>query len=206
MPNKSIFRILFALACVAAMLSGCAGVDAKPTEANFQEPTVALSYGEVSHYWGWWYYSKKIEPTTGTKGDYGAPLDLSFVFDVTNPNPYPIQLESLKFTVAFEEFDLNTVQSMDTQWIPPGKTNQVRVHAMFDGRQSLLSLLVTGGFKLEEKGMGTGAGAGLKQLGEWWTKIPEFGFDIFLKEGAAVFSADGQTKVVPFSAKYPNAE
>ena len=206
MPNTSKFRILFALVCIAAMVAGCAGTKTKPTEANFQEPTIELSYGEVSHYWGWWYYSKKIEPTAGTAGDYGAPLDLAFVFDVTNPNPYPIQLESLKFTVAFEEFDLNTVQSMDTQWIPAGKTNQVRVHAMFDGRQSLLSLLVTGGFKLEEKGMGTGAGAGLKQLEEWWTKIPEFDFDIFLKEGAAVFTADGQTKVVPFSAKYPSAE
>ncbi len=206
MPNKSMFRILFALVCIAALLAGCAGKETKPTEANFQEPTIELSYGEVAHYWGWWYYAKKIEPTAGTAGDYGAPLDLAFVFDVTNPNPYPIQLESLKFTVAFEEFDLNTVQSMDTQWIPAGKTNQVRVHAMFDGRQSLLSLLVTGGFKLEEKGMGTGAGAGLKQLGEWWTEIPEFGFDIFLKEGAAVFTADGQTKVVPFSAKYPSAE
>jgi len=52
-------------------------------------------------------------------------------------------MESLKFTVAFEEFDLNTVSSTDTMWIPAGKTNQVRVHAHFDVRQSLLSLLVT---------------------------------------------------------------
>ena len=75
---------------------------------------------------------------------------------------------------------------------------------MFDGRQSLLSLLVTGGFKLQEKGMGTGAGAALKQLGKWWTEIPEFAFPIYVKEGAAVFSTEcGITKVVPFNFKFP---
>jgi hypothetical protein len=74
---------------------------------------------------------------------------------------------------------------------------------MFDGRQSLLSLLVTGGFKLQEKGMGTGAGAALKQLGQWWTEIPEFGFDIFIKEGSAIFTGGDTTKVVPFNAQYP---
>jgi hypothetical protein len=126
------------------------------------------------------------------------------VFNVENPNPYPVMMESLSFTVAFEEFDLNTVSSMETQWIPAGKTNQVRVHAMFDGRQSLLSLLVTGGFKLEEKGMGTGAGAALKQLGTWWEGIPNFSFPIHVKGGSAIFKADGLTKVGSFAATYPS--
>ncbi len=170
----------------------------------FAKPIVSLNYVEVSHYWGWWYFSNNIKPTAGDAGKYGAPLDLSFIFDVKNPNSYPINLESLNFTVAFEDFDLNTVSSTDNQWIPAGKTNQVRVHAMFDGQQSLLSLLVTGGFKLEEKGMGTGAGAGLKQLGLWWNAIPEFGFPIYVKEGSAVFSKDdGETNVVGFNAVYP---
>ena len=187
----------------ASLIWGCAGTSTKPDESHFKEPVVTLSHAEVENYWGWWYFAKSIEPTAGEAGDYGAPLNLAFIFDMENPNPFPVRLDSLKFTVAFEEFDLNTVQSIDTQWIPPGKTNQIRVKAMFDGRQSMLSLLVTGGFQLQEKGMGTGAGAALKQLGEWWTTIPEFAFDIFLKEGSAVFNADGQTRVVPFQAKYP---
>jgi hypothetical protein len=126
---------------LGTLLLACATVPT-PTEKNFQAPVVTLNSVEVAHYWGWWYYSKKIEPTKGKAGDYGAPLDLAFVFDIENPNAYPVMMENLKFTVAFEEFDLNTVGSMETQWIPAGKTNQVRVHAMFDGRQSLLSLLV----------------------------------------------------------------
>jgi len=201
MRNKSVFTVSCIIFLIAAFMAGCAGV--KPTESNFQEPIVTLEYIEVAHYWGWWYFSNKIKPAMGKAGNYGAPLDLAFVFNIENPNKYPVLLEDIKFTVAFEEFDLNTVSSTAAQWIPAGKTNQIRVHAMFDGRQSLLSLLVVGGFKLKEKTGGAGAGAALKQLGAWWEAAPDFGFPIYVKEGAAVYNADGLTKVGAFKAVFP---
>ncbi|MCA1745600.1 MAG: hypothetical protein LC643_07865, partial [Bacteroidales bacterium] len=151
--TSSFVRTFFVVLVGSTLLLGCSGMATKPTPSNFKEPVVTLSHAEVANYWGWWYFAKSVEPTAGEAGDYGAPLNLAFIFDVENPNTFPVQLESLMFTVAFEEFDLNTVQSIDTQWIPAGKTNQIRVHAMFDGRQSMLSLLVTGGFQLQEKGM-----------------------------------------------------
>jgi hypothetical protein len=187
---------------LSAFLWGCATVPT-PTEQNFETPVVTLNSVEVAHYWGWWYFSNKVEPTKGKAGKYGAPLDLAFVFEIQNSNPYPVMVEGLKFTVAFEEFDLNTVSSNEVQWIPAGKTNQLRVHAMFDGQQSLLSLLVTGGFKLEEKGMGAGPGGALKQLETWWLGVPEFSFPIHVKEGSAVFKADGLTSVATFSSTFP---
>ncbi len=188
---------------LTTFLVGCAAMRPKPTEQNFQAPVVTLSYVEVAHYWGWWYFKKTVKPTVGDAGDYGAPLDLAFVFNVQNPNPYPVMMENLRFTVAFEEFDLNTVGSTEVQWIPACKTNQVRVHAMFDGRQSLLSLLVTGGFKLQDKGMGVGAGAALKQLATWWQGVPTIAFPIFVKGGSAIFRADDIMTVASFSAKFP---
>ena len=196
-----IFAAFFITACVATDVK----MNITPTQENFQAPTVSLDYVDIAHYWGWWYFSKKVKPTTGTRGDYGAPLDLAFIFSIENPNSYPVKMESIKFTVGFEDFDLNTVENKESQWIPPGKTNQVRVHAMFDGRQSLLSLLVTGGFKLEEKGLGTGAGAALKQLGQWWEAIPGFEFPIRVKQGAAVFSIEegGIIKVASFEKTFP---
>ena len=109
-----------------------------------------------------------------------------------------MQLDNLKFTVAFEEFELNTVSTSATQWIPPGMTNQVKVHAHFDVRQSLLSLLVTGGFKLKEKG--TNAWAALER---WWYGIPNYEIPVFVKGGAAVFKADGLVKVASFNAQFP---
>lgn len=201
MKKKSIIILSFIILTV--LLAGCAGMMTKPTAKNFQAPIVTLDSMEVEHFWGWWYYSSKVKPTMGKAGNYGAPLDLAFIFNIENPNPFPVELESLKFTVAFEEFDLNTVSSIETQWIPPGKTNQIRVHAMFDGRQSLLSLLVTGGFKLKEKTGGAGAGAALKQLGKWWKAAPEYGFPIYVKEGAAVFKADSLVKVAMFNGIFP---
>jgi hypothetical protein len=203
MHKLSLVITFFVVLIASTLLLGCSGMAPNPSQSHFKDPVVTLSHAEVANYWGWWYFAKSIEPTAGDAGDYGAPLNLAFIFDIENPNPYPIQLENLRLTVAFEEFDLNTIQSMETQWIPPGKTNQLRVHAMFDGRQSMLSLLATGGFRLQEKGMGTGAGAALKQLGEWWATIPGFDFDVFLKEGSAVFTVGDETKVISFTAQYP---
>jgi hypothetical protein len=56
---------------------------------------ITLSHAEVANYWGWWYFAKSVEPTAGEAGDYGAPLNLAFIFDIENPNPYPVQLENL---------------------------------------------------------------------------------------------------------------
>jgi hypothetical protein len=182
------------------MLTGCAGMSAAPapTQQNFKAPVVTLDSMEVAHAFGYWYFSNKVQPTKGKPDNVGAPLDLAFIFNIKNPNEYPVKMESLKFTVAFEEFDLNTVSSPDIMWIPAGKTNQVRVHAHFDVRQSLLSLLVTGGFKLKEKGTNVWA-----QLEKWWTEIPEYSVPVHVKGGAAVFQADGLTKVTTFEASFP---
>lgn len=182
----------------AAMLAGCAGMPVTPTQQNFKAPVVTLDSMEVTHAFGYWYFSKKVEPTKGKPDNVGAPLELAFIFNIENPNSYPIKMDDLKFTIAFEEFDLNTVSSTETMWIPAGKTNQLRVPAHFDVRQSLLSLLVTGGFKLKEKGTNVWS-----QLETWWTGIPQYTVPVHVKGGSAVFKADGLTKVVTFSATFP---
>ena len=183
---------------IIALLFGCAGMMAKPTEKNFKDPVVTMDSVEVAHVFGYWYFSKKVKPTKGKPDNVGAPLDLAFTFNVENPNDYAVLLEDIKFTVAFEDFDLNTVSSTATQWIPAGKTNQVKVHAHFDVRQSLLSLLVTGGFKLKEKKTNVWT-----QLEAWWTGIPEYSVPIQVKGGAAIFKAGALAKVVSFHASFP---
>ena len=185
---------------VIMLFAGCAGTAKKsaPAADAFKPPVITLDHVEVAHYWGWWYYAKSVEPTKGTAGDYGAPLDTAFVFNLENPNPYPVKLESFSFTVAFDEFDVNAPSAIEAQWIPAGKTNQLRVHSIIDARQSLLSLMVTGGFKLQEKGV-----TAFDQLEKWWTGAPEFSFPVHVNGGAAVFSAGDVSEVVPFSFVYP---
>ena len=197
MRKKSVVLILISVFAVAIFLSGCAALQ-KPTESNFKDPIITKESMEVAHSFGYWYFSSKVKPTKGKPDNVGAPLDLAFTFNIENPNAYPVMLEDLKFTVAFEEFDLNTVSTIASQWIPPGKTNQVRVHAHFDVRQSLLSLLVTGGFQLKEKGTNAWA-----QLEAWWTGIPNYEVPVHAKGGSAIFKADGLTKVTSFNASFP---
>ncbi|MFO7668009.1 MAG: hypothetical protein R6V76_15460, partial [Desulfobacterales bacterium] len=169
-------------------LIACAGFDTKPNQQSFKTPVVTLNRVEVAHYWGYWFYGAKTEVTKGKPGNNGAPLDLNFVFDIENPNPYPVALENFNFTVAFEDFELNSVGSQEVMWIPAGKTNQLRVSAMFDVWQSFLSLGVASGLKLQEKKL-----TAYDMLEKWWTTIPDFAFPVNVREGSAVFRADGVT-------------
>lgn len=198
MSKKSIILICFSFIVIAAFLTGCAGMAAKPTEKSFQAPVVTLSHVEVQTYWGWWYYSNKVKPTKGTAGNYGAPLNLAFIFEIKNPNKFPVMMEKLQFTVGFEEFDLNTVISTEAMWIPAGMTNEIRLHSLSDARQALLSLLVTGGFKLKEKGLSP-----WEALEKWWTGVPEFSFPVHINQGSAIFKADGLMKSIAFNATFP---
>ena len=86
MQRKSFILICLSVFVVAALLMGCAGMMAKPTEKNFKAPIVTLSHVEVQNYWGWWYYSKKVKPTKGNAGDYGAPINLALLFEIGHPN------------------------------------------------------------------------------------------------------------------------
>jgi len=198
MHKRSIILTCLSIFVAAAMLAGCAGMAPAPTQQNFKAPVVTLDSMEVAHAFGYWYFSNKVEPTKGKPDNVGAPLELAFIFNIDDPNAYPVKMGNLKFTIAFEEFDLNTVESTETMWIPAGKTNQVRVPAHFDVRQSLLSLLVTGGFQLQEKGTNA-----WDILEKWWTGIPEYTVQVNVNSGSAVFQADGLTKVSTFKATFP---
>ena len=196
MQRKLLFACL-SVCFVAALLFGCAGMQ-KPSEANFTNPTVTLSHVEIPYYVGYYYFANSVEPTKGKAGDYGAPLMVAFIFDIENPNPYPVQLENLRFSVMFEDFEVNTVASQETMWIPAGKTNQLRVPAMFDTRQTLLTLLLPGALKLKEKGLSP-----WDLLEKWWVGVPDFSFEMTASQGAAIFRADGLTQVVAFEDTFP---
>jgi hypothetical protein len=197
MQNKSTVVICLSILCLAFLFSGCAGWQ-RPSESNFKTPTVALSHVELQHYFGYWYYDAKIKPTMGNPGKNGAPLDYAFIFEITNPNAYPVQLESLSFSIAFEDFALNRAISPETMWIPPEKTNQLRVHAVFDVNPAMTSLAITGGLQLKEKGM-----SAPQAIEKWWTGAPDFSFPVHVTEGSAVFNADGVVKVAAFEATFP---
>ena len=196
MQKRLILLVGICLFFVPGFLFG-AGKEAT-TPKKFTTPVVTLNRAEVANYWGYWFYGAKNEVTRGKPGSNGAPLSLHFIFDIKNPNPYPVAMESINFTVAFEDFDINTVGSSEVMWIPAGKTNQLRIPAMFDVQQSFLSLGVASGQQLQEKKLNAH-----DLLEKWWTTIPDFSFPVQVKEGSAVFKADKTTGVAAFSASYP---
>ena len=199
MPKKSTTLLMALIFGMGMLFPSYAGTQTKPTAASFKNPAIALELIEVPQYDGYWYYGAKTKPAKGKAGNHGAPLPLAVTFNITNPNSYPVLLDAYKFTIAFEEFDVATVVGYDTQWIPAGKTNQLRATTMITVRSGLLSLLVTGGFKLKAKG--TNAWATLEK---WWTTIPDMAFPITIHEGAFSFKANGVTKTLPFKATYPD--
>jgi hypothetical protein len=196
--NRKLAMLTVLIFGLALIFASCAGMQSKPTEANFKAPVITLESFMVPQYDGFWYYSKKAKPAQGDPGDRGAPLPLSFLFNIQNPNNYPIQLTGFTFTVAFEGFDVVTVNNDDMYWIPGGKTDQVRATTMITARSALLSLLVAGGFKLKEKGMNP-----WQALKKWWTGVPDFSVPVTVHEGAATFEAGGVIKVIPFKATFP---
>jgi len=196
MCKRSAVLTGFAVIVLGTLLLACATAPT-PMKKDFQTPVVTLNSVEMPYYTGWWYYDVKVEPTKGNAGKYGAPLALAFVFDIQNANEYPVMMDGFKFTVAFDGIDVNTVNSPEIQWIPAGKTNQVRVTAITDARAALLSLLVTGGFKLKEKGTNVWA-----QLEDWWLAAKDYSLAIEVKEGSAIFKVDGSTNVAAFSGTF----
>jgi hypothetical protein len=198
MIKRSLLAVLF-ITAAAMMLASCAGMQTtKATEANFKAPVITLESVEA-RYDGWWYYAKTITPTKGDAGDNGAPLAMSFLFNIQNPNSYPVRLEGVKFMIAFDkEFDMFGYHNTDASWIPPGKTNQVRANATLMPNAGLLGLLVTGGYKLKAKGW-----SAWDALERWWKGVPDFSVPVTVREGAFTFSADGVVKVLPFEATYP---
>ena len=186
-------RALLAGALAAVIgLGGVAGLApiAETAGETLQPPKVELQRVEIAHYWTFY---------LDTKERRGSPLDLAFIFGIENPNDTSVTLEEFQFTVAFEpRFEVNTLSVYEKTSIPPRASNQLRVHVAFDAYTTLLSLLVTGGFRLQEAGV-----KAPDQVKAWWEKVSDFGFEIAVTNGVAAFTSDRGETLAYFQATFP---
>ena len=151
------FLSLIALPCLAAEEKAAApekpamGKKMAHKMTAVKPPVVKLDRVEIASYFG--YYLDGILDKEGklTAGRRGAPLILSFVYTIQNPNNTNIMLDNIKFTVAFEGFDLNTLTNFDASYIPPKKTNHLRINGTFDYNAANLTLAVTGGHQTSKR-------------------------------------------------------
>ena len=100
--------------------------------AAAKAPVVKLERVEVTSYWG--YNLDGILDKDGnlTAGRRGSPLVLSFVFAVDNQNSFRIMLDEIKFTVSFEDVEVNTLAYYDDNFIPAKTTDHFRITGVFD--------------------------------------------------------------------------
>jgi hypothetical protein len=196
MKKKLAFLTVLMFGLSLSMMA-CVTTSVKPTTENLKNPVITLESMEIPQYDGYWYYSKGTKTVKGDPDDRGAFLPMSFLFSVQNPNPYPILLEGIQFTVTFDkDFDVVTFNNQDSYWIPAGKTSHVRTTTMITVRSALLSLLVTGGFKLKEKGW-----TSWDTLERWWKGVPDMTVPVHIKEGAFNFIAGDIDRIVVFEGQ-----
>jgi hypothetical protein len=170
----------------------------KSKALTVKPPIVKLERVEIASYFGFYLdaiLDKEGKPTGKTRG---APLILSFVYSIHNPNNFDIMLNDCKFGVAFEGFDLNTLTFFDTNYIPGKKTDHFRFNGTFDYNAAMLSLAVTGGMKLKE--MNT---TPAQELKKWWEGIADFNFPITVNGTANFIGPGGKTIIVPFEGTFP---
>jgi hypothetical protein len=172
------------------------GMGAKMTVAK--APVVKLERVEIASYWG--FYSDGILDKEGqlTAGRRGPHLVLAFVYSIENPNNFRIMLDDLKFTVAFEGFELNTVTFFEDNYVPAKTTDQFRYSATFDFNEAAKALAVVGGHRVKE--MNTTPAALLKK---WWEGIADFDFPITVNGTANFQGPDGKAMYIPFEGTFP---
>jgi hypothetical protein len=144
-------------------------------------------------------YKSEKEPGTVGKYGYSATMNVAYVLKITNPNPEPVMLDHLQFTIKFEGFEVNTVNVYEDQWIPGGKDNQLRVIATNEAFPTIVSLMVGAENVQRVQDMKTSAGA---LVSKWWKSIADFSFPIEIVNGTAVFlDEEGNEMRVAFSGK-----
>ncbi len=172
---------------------------------GMRKPVVKLMSVEV----------REIQPYyLNMKKGRGAMMNLACVFSIYNPNRRAVNLESLSFALYFDDFYVNTLKYRGKIWIPARKKVQIDVYGSQSARTMLLSLLVTGGAKLQaeanawnkahpqaKKKKSSGAMA-MGNIQRWFTTIADYKFPIYLKQGSAIFTMRRARTAVRINVKY----
>jgi hypothetical protein len=199
MTRKYAVLLIALVFSMGLLFFSCAGMQTKPTEANFKDPVIALDSVQLSYYEGFWYYGKaEVAMGKAPAGGGSSPVTLAFVFEITNPNSYPVKLDASKFFLFFEDYELRVVNDLNEMWIPAGKTNLKVLHVTLTPFSTFVKFLLVHAEKAKERKV-----VPWKLVEKWWNGLPEMAFPIGVREGTFTFSADDVVKTLAFEATYP---
>lgn len=196
--NKKLALMTVLLFGVAVVFASCAALQ-KPTAANFKDPMIKLDSVQLSYYEGYWYYAKaKVAMGIAPAGGGSSPVTLDFVFEITNPNSYPVLLDSSQFFLFFDDYELRIVSDSNEMWIPAGKTNSKVLSVTLTPFSTYTKFVLAGKQQALERG-----DKPWTKIEQWWTGLPDMKLKIDIKEGAFSFRADGVSKTLAYSTTYP---
>lgn len=188
--------LVLLLVAVVGLLSwgGCAAPSGPPAA-----PEVKLNHIEVVKYEA----LTKDFPTGYDPSRVGF-FELALIFDITNPNDYPIKLEAARSDIQFEGgldkwFGIGAAAAYESQWIPAKTTNQLRLNSLFTTRVVTLGLIVPGAHAPMLKELGMGHNDLIKK---WWEQVPDFGFKIKVNGDMNFISPQGNVTST-FSDVFP---
>ena len=198
--NKRLTLLTVFIFGLGAILASNVGMPTQSTAANFEAPEVMLDYIQIDYWEGFWHYGKaKVDKGKAPKFGGSSPVTLDFVFEITNPNTFPVMLESSQFFLYFDDYELRVVNDNNQMWIPAGKTNAKVLHVTLTATTTWAKFLLAGKELALKRGDEPWA-----KVEQWWTELPDMTFPIDLKEGSFTFIADGGlVKVVPLETRYP---
>ena len=197
--KKSLILFVALLFGFALVFSSCVTTETqiKPNNSNFVAPKIELEAFAIPQYDGFWYFSDKTKPTKGEVGKRGAFLPMSFTFKITNNNLYPINLEEIKYSVAFDkDFVLMTTADQLSNWIPAGMADEVTVTTLITVHSARYSLLLANAVELKKRGWEK-----WQTLEKWWKGVPEGTVPVTLTECGFTFTAGDVTMVYPLKVQ-----
>ena len=190
-----------ALTIIVATVAGF-GFTILPAMA--QQPIIALERVEVAAIQPFFAKPRvdyKSEQEPGKDLAVGAMLSLGYVLSIKNPGKAPVMLDELSFTTSFDGFEVATPIVYDDQWIPGGKTNELRVVVTSETLPTMGNLMVGAGNVARMQEMKTTAGALVKK---WWDAVGDFSFPVAVSNGTALFKDEkGKEIRVTFTGKWP---
>ncbi len=196
--NKRLALMTVLLFGLAVVFASCAAMQ-KPTAANFKDPVIKLDSVQLSYYEGFWTYGKaKVAKGKAPKFGGSSAVTLAFVFEITNPNNYPVMLDRSRFFLFFDGYELRMVHDLNSMWIPAGKTNSKVLHVTITPTGSWAKFLLVHAEVAKKRGI-----KAWDVVEKWWKELPEMSFPIGVQEGSFTFKADGVSKTLTFSSTYP---
>ena len=198
--HKGLVLMILLIFGVATVLSSCAEMSTvmapKPSAENFMAPIVTIDSVQLRYYDGFWVYGDaKVALGEAPKGGGSSAISIDFIFNIENSNAYPVKLDSTKFFLCFEDYELQLVTDSNPMWIPAGMTNTKVISTTLNPMVAQTKPMTT---KAKNRGIKP-----IELVQKWWTQLPDMSFPIHLTGGTFTFTANGLVKPVPYQVRYP---